>query len=74
MISNRREGAGGQALCFMAGANSIFDGDKLLTTPNNDRNEDQEMFAVLGLISRPAFLPYGAGGPSSSGAQAHSHT
>lgn len=29
-----------QALCFMAGANSIFDGDKLLTTPNNDRNED----------------------------------
>lgn len=24
----------------MAGANSIFDGDKLLTTPNNDRNED----------------------------------
>jgi biotin synthase len=28
-----------QALAFMAGANSIFDGDKLLTTPNNDRNE-----------------------------------
>lgn len=26
-----------QALCFLAGANSIFDGDKLLTTPNNDR-------------------------------------
>lgn len=26
-----------QALAFMAGANSIFDGDKLLTTPNNDR-------------------------------------
>ncbi len=27
----------GQALAFMAGANSIFDGDKLLTTANNDR-------------------------------------
>ncbi len=26
-----------QAMCFLAGANSIFDGDKLLTTPNNDR-------------------------------------
>lgn len=32
-----------QALCFMAGANSIFDGDKLLTTPNNDRNEDLQV-------------------------------
>eukprot|EP00884_Botryococcus_braunii_P003223 jgi/Botrbrau1/12901/Bobra.0299s0017.1 len=62
-----------QALCFMAGANSIFDGDKLLTTPNNDRNEDLEMFEELGLKSRPAFMPYGAGGPSSSGTQAHAH-
>lgn len=57
-----------QALCFMAGANSIFDGDKLLTTPNNERNEDLEMFETLGLKSRPAFLPYAAGGASSSGA------
>lgn len=54
-----------QALCFMAGANSIFDGDKLLTTPNNDRNEDMEMFEVLGLKSRPAFLDYAAGNDSS---------
>lgn len=30
-----------QALAFLSGANSIFDGDKLLTTANNDRNEDQ---------------------------------
>jgi len=45
-----------QALCFLAGANSIFDGDKLLTTPNNDRNEDLEMFELLGLKSRPAFM------------------
>lgn len=45
-----------QALCFMAGANSIFDGDKLLTTPNNERSEDMKMFEMLGLQSRPAFL------------------
>lgn len=44
-----------QALCFMAGANSIFDGDKLLTTPNNERSEDLAMFEALGLKSRPAF-------------------
>ena len=54
-----------QALCFLAGANSIFDGDKLLTTPNNDRNEDLEMFDMLGLRSRPAFLPYESGQESS---------
>ena len=52
----------------MAGANSIFDGDKLLTTPNNERNEDLEMFETLGLRSRPAFLPYASGGDSSNGA------
>lgn len=39
----------GQALCFFAGANSIFAGDKLLTTPNPDVNEDMEMFQLLGL-------------------------
>lgn len=48
-----------QALCFMAGANSIFDGDKLLTTPNNERSEDLAMFDALGLTSRPAFHPAG---------------
>ena len=47
-----------QALCFMAGANSIFDGDKLLTTPNNERSDDLRMFDLLGLASRPAFLGY----------------
>lgn len=56
-----------QALCFLAGANSIFDGDKLLTTPNNDRGEDEAMFDMLGLKSRPAFLPYKSGNESSSG-------
>ncbi len=39
----------GQALCFMAGANSIFAGDKLLTTPNPDFNADMEMFKIFGL-------------------------
>lgn len=39
----------GQALCFFAGANSIFAGDKLLTTPNPDVNEDMELFKLLGL-------------------------
>lgn len=39
----------GQALCFLAGANSIFLGDKLLTTPNPERSEDEELFAKIGL-------------------------
>ena len=41
-----------QALCFMAGANSIFAGDKLLTTPNPGVVQDQEMFQVLNLKPR----------------------
>ena len=44
-----------QALCFMAGANSIFAGDKLLTTPNPTVNEDMQMFEILGLKPREAF-------------------
>jgi biotin synthase len=38
-----------QALCFLAGANSIFYGEKLLTTPNPDANEDLELLARLGM-------------------------
>jgi len=38
-----------QALCFLAGANSIFYGDKLLTTGNPDVERDQAMFAKLGI-------------------------
>lgn len=45
----------GQALCFMAGASSIFAGDKLLTTPNPEYNEDMEMFKILGLTPKEAF-------------------
>jgi biotin synthase len=44
-----------QALCFIAGANSIFAGDKLLTTPNPSFNDDMEMFEILGLKPRKAF-------------------
>jgi len=45
-----------QALCFLAGANSIFTGEKLLTTPNNDFDADQQMFKLLGLIPKPATI------------------
>lgn len=45
----------GQALCFMAGANSIFAGDKLLTTPNPEFNQDMQMFKILGLKPKEAF-------------------
>ncbi|WP_029033981.1 biotin synthase BioB [Salinimicrobium terrae] len=46
----------GQAMCFFAGANSIFAGDKLLTTPNPDVNEDMEMFKTLGLNPQKPFV------------------
>ena len=46
-----------QALCFLAGANSIFTGDKLLTTPNPEFQSDAAMFALLGLKPRPAHKP-----------------
>jgi biotin synthase len=38
-----------QALCFLAGANSIFYGDKLLTTGNPEAERDVALFAKLGL-------------------------
>jgi len=44
-----------QALCFMAGANSIFAGDKLLTTPNPSFDDDNAMFQLLGLKPRASF-------------------
>jgi biotin synthase len=44
-----------QAFCFMAGANSIFAGDKLLTTPNPSFEEDNDMFELLGLMPMEAF-------------------
>ncbi len=47
-----------QALCFLAGANSIFVGARLLTTPNPDMDDDARLFADLGL------RPMGAGAPA----------
>ena len=43
-----------QALCFFAGANSIFYGEQLLTTPNPAIEHDQALFARLGLVPMPA--------------------
>ncbi len=44
-----------QALCFLAGANSIFAGEKLLTTPNPEVDADKKMFQVLNLKPRGAY-------------------
>lgn len=44
-----------QALCFLAGANSIFAGDKLLTTPNPEVSADKQMFQTLNLKPRKSF-------------------
>lgn len=44
-----------QALCFLAGANSIFAGDELLTTPNPGVDQDKEMFQILNLKPRESF-------------------
>ncbi len=43
-----------QGFCFMAGANSIFAGDKLLTTPNPEFNADMDMFKFFGLTAMPS--------------------
>jgi biotin synthase len=46
-----------QALCFFAGANSIFYGEKLLTTPNPDENHDMQLFTRLGIHPREVEIP-----------------
>lgn len=45
----------GQTLCFFAGANSIFSGDKLLTTPNPCINQDMSLFEKLGIKTQVPF-------------------
>jgi biotin synthase len=40
-----------QALCFLAGANSIFYGDRLLTTGNNEEDRDAALFERLGITA-----------------------
>lgn len=48
----RQMGEAVQALCFLAGANSIFYGDKLLTTGNPEVDEDRALLAKLGMHTR----------------------
>ncbi|WP_105902344.1 biotin synthase BioB [Vibrio gangliei] len=45
-----------QALCFMAGANSIFYGCKLLTTPNPEEDSDMQLFSKLGINRKASTL------------------
>ncbi|WP_432380798.1 biotin synthase BioB [Duganella sp. P38] len=57
LSAGRRElGEAIQAMCFMAGANSIFYGDKLLTTDNPEANDDRALLEKLGLRTRGAVL------------------
>jgi biotin synthase len=44
-----------QMLCFLAGANSIFSGEKLLTAPNPDIDRDDEMLNLFGLKKMKAY-------------------
>jgi biotin synthase len=48
----RQMGEAFQALCFLAGANSIFYGDKLLTTGNPDVEDDRALLDKLGIHTR----------------------
>jgi biotin synthase len=61
LSAGRRElGDGIQALCFLAGANSIFYGDKLLVTGNPDVQADQALLQRLGLPTRSPLAPAAA--------------
>ena len=52
LSAGRRElGEAVQALCFLAGANSVFYGDRLLTTGNPEADADRALFAKLGLAT-----------------------
>ena len=43
-----------QALCFLAGADSVFFGEKLLTAGNPDESEDAALFRAMGVQDAPA--------------------
>lgn len=55
-----------QAMCFMAGANSIFYGCKLLTTPNPEEDKDVQLFRKLGLNPHQTEVQAGITSNSSS--------
>ena len=48
------------ALAFFAGANSIFQGDVLLTAPNPDKNKDKKLFEQLGIKSEKKKISHNA--------------
>ena len=50
-----------QALCFLAGANSIFSGDRLLTTPHPGAEKDAGLLELLDLRPRRPFTPEDGG-------------
>jgi biotin synthase len=52
-----------QALCFFAGANSVFYGERLLTTPNAESDRDRALFARLGLEPEPSHAEPSRPGP-----------
>jgi biotin synthase len=52
----RQMGNAVQAMCFLAGANSIFYGDKLLTTGNPEAEDDRALLAKLGLKTHASTL------------------
>jgi len=58
-----------QALCFLAGANSVFLGDRLLTTPNPAADVDRTLFEKLGLRLQPAYDPSTCSGSSRAGVE-----
>lgn len=62
-----------QAMCFLAGANSVFAGDTLLTTPNNELDRDAALFSTLSLYGRPPFIGYSAGNHASDGSEFAAH-
>src|SRR6201999_1098914 len=62
-----------QALCFLAGANSMFYGEKLLTTGNPDVVRDQALFARLGLKAEGAVAPDGASDATETRSACGSH-
>jgi biotin synthase len=58
LSAGRKElGEAGQALAFFAGANSIFYGEQLLTTPNPEADEDRRLFDRLGI--KPTVAQHG---------------
>jgi biotin synthase len=53
-----------QALCFLAGANSVFLGDRLLTTPNPTADVDRSLFERLGMRLQPGATPHATPHPT----------